>query len=351
MKIVFVLQSLRKGGAERVVSLLSQAFEREGHKVIIVLFRDIVEYEYGGRIISLKSPPASSKMVKLLRLKERVGKLKELFRKEKPDLIFSFVESSNFASILTGEKVVVSIRNNPLKKHEGWQRVLIKILYNRDNVLKVVAVSKQIEGILSKNFKLKKTVSIPNPIVFNLESEIKECLRKYTPFILAVGRLHPQKNFPMLIKAFSGSKASKEAKLLIAGEGGEREKLERLIKELKLEKRVILLGKVENIKDYYKQASMFVLSSDYEGFPNALAEALSFGIPSISTECPTGPDEMIESFENGILTPVGNELFMRYAIDRLYFDRELQEKFRANAPKSIFHLKVENIARRWLELV
>ena len=351
MKIVFVLQTLKRGGAERVVSVLSKIFEKEGHRVFIVLFRKLVEYDYGGEIVSIESPPASSKAVKILRLRERVKKLKEFFGKEKPDAIFSFVESSNFASVLTGERVIVSVRNNPLKKHEVWQRVLIKTLYKRENVLKVVAVSRKIEEILKKNFSLSNTVSIPNPVVFDFGNETKEYLGRYEPFVLAVGRLHPQKNFPMLIRAFKSSKTSKEAKLLIAGEGEERGKLERLIRELNLKEKVFLLGEVKNIADYYKQASMFVLSSDYEGFPNVLAEALSFGVPSVSTECPTGPDEMIKNFENGILTPVGNELFMRYAIDRLYFDTKLQKKFRYNAPESIAHLKAENIARRWLELV
>jgi len=351
MKIIFVLQSLRKGGAERVVSLLSQTLENDGHKVTIVLFRNMIEYEYGGETISIDSPPSSFKIVKVFRLKERVKKLREIFNKEKPDLIFSFVESSNFASILTGEKVVVSIRNNPLKKHTFWQRSLIKLLYKKNNVLKIVAVSNEIAEILKEKFGLDNVVSIPNPVIMDKKYEVREYLGEYHPFILAVGRLHPQKNFQMLIKAFMKTKASKEAKLLIVGEGDERESLEKLIISLNAKNKVFLIGKRDNIKDYYKQASLFVLSSNYEGFPNALAEALSFGVPSIATECPTGPKEMINNFENGILTPVGNAFFMKYAIDRLYFDETLKRKFRLNGRKSVENLKVEKIARRWLELV
>ncbi len=350
MKIVFVVQSLRKGGAERVVSTLSKEFEKMGHEVVIVLFRDIKEYDYGGRIVSLNSPPSSFKAVKAYRFARRIQCLKRVFDREKPDKIFSFVESSNFVTILTGYEAVVSIRNNPLKKHASWQREMIKLLYNRDNVKKVVAVSKEIEDILKEKFHIKRTTYLHNPVVFDENYQIKEDLSKYKPFLLSVGRLHPQKNFFMLINAFLNSLASVEMKLLILGEGKERESLETLIEKRDAKDKVFLMGRRDNIKDFYAQAEMFVLSSRYEGFPNALVEALSFSLPSIATNCPTGPKEIIENMQNAILIENENEKELTKAIDRLYFDEKLKNRFRENAKKSVLHLKAENIAKKWLNL-
>ncbi len=350
MKIAFVLQSLRKGGAERVVSILSKEFEKMGHEVIIILFRDIKNYDYGGRIVALNSPPSSFKVVKLYRFARRVQCLRRVFEREKPDKIFSFVESSNFVTVLSGYDAIVSVRNNPLRKHASWQKEMIKLLYNRDNVKKVVAVSKEIEDILKDKFNLKRVTHIHNPIVIDENYQIKEDLSKYSPFLLAVGRLHPQKNFYMLINAFLDSLSSMEMKLLIVGEGKERESLLDLIEKRDAKDRVFLMGNRDNIKDFYAQAEMFVLSSRYEGFPNVLAEALSFSIPSIATDCPTGPKEIIKNMENGILIENENEKELTKAIDKLYFDEKLKKRFKDNARKSIMHLKSENIAKKWLEL-
>ena len=258
------------------------------------------------------------------------------------------MESCNFASILTGEKVVVSIHNNPLKKHNWYERILIRYLYKFPNVLKVIAVSKGIEKILTNKFNLKNTKVIYNPINF---SDCKEKGKiKYKNYILAVGRLHYQKNYELLLKSFKNTKAIKYTKLLIAGEGPERKKLEALIDLLDLRGKVILLGQVSNIEDYYNNASMFVLSSRYEGFGNVIAEALSYSCACIATNCPTGPSEIIANEQNGLLVENENQDALTKAIDRLYFDEELKNKFRKNARKSIEHLKLENITKKWLSL-
>jgi len=349
-KIIFVAQSLRRGGAERVVSLLSQEFERMGNRVKIVLFSNDIEYEYGGEVINLNTPASSNYFIKLFRLFQRVHKLRKIFKNEKPDYIFSFMESCNFASILTGENVVVSIRNNPEKKHNWYQKLLIKILYNFKNVKKIVSVSKEIEKILNKDYSLNNTITILNPIIIDNNYKIKEDLSKYRPFVLGVGRLHKQKNFDLLIKAYSKTQVKKDAKLLIVGEGKERKSLELLINSLNLDDQVILVGQKGNIKDYYMQCDMYILSSRFEGFPNVLVEALSNNCACIATDCPTGPNEIIKNGKNGLLVENENEEELRKSIDKLYFDKELKNKFRQNAQKSIEHLKLELIAKEWLKL-
>jgi GalNAc-alpha-(1->4)-GalNAc-alpha-(1->3)-diNAcBac-PP-undecaprenol alpha-1,4-N-acetyl-D-galactosaminyltransferase len=350
LKILLVAQTLRKGGAERVVSLLSQEFEKQGHKVKIILFDKKIEYEYGGEIINLNTPASPNYIIKLIRLFQRIIKLKGIFKKEKPDLILSFMESCNFASILTGYEIVVSIRNNPEKKLNWYQKKLIKILYNFHNVKKVITVSRGIEKILNEKYHINNTLTIYNPVTIDKNYSIKEDLSKYQPYILGVGRLHKQKNFPLLIEAFSKTKAKDFLNLIIVGEGKERQNLEKLIEKLNLNDKVFLVDKKDNIKDYYLQAEIFVLSSKFEGFPNVLVEALSNGCACISTDCPTGPNEIIKDGENGILVKNENIVELAKAIDEVYFDKNLSKKLKNNAANSIKNLYLENVAKKWLEI-
>ena len=138
--------------------------------------------------------------------------------------------------------------------------------------------------------------------------------------------------------------------MLILGEGNERKNLESLIKTLKLENKVFLMGKRDNIEDYYRQCEFFILPSKYEGFPNVLVEALANGCACISTDCPTGPNEIIKNEVNGLLIENDNQKAMTKAIDRLFFDKKLKYMLKNNAKKSILHLKLENIAEEWLKI-
>lgn len=346
-KIIFVAQTLNRGGAERVVSLLSQEFERLEYEVKIVLFDNKVKYNHGGIILNIQTPSSSNYFIKLVRLFQRVSRLKKIFKNEKPDLIFSFMESCNFASILTGYEVVVSIRNNPNKKHNLYQKMLIKLLYKFKNVKKIVTVSKDIENILNIEYQLSNTTTILNPIVFDDNYIIQEDLSHYQPYIVSVGRLNVQKNFSMLIRAYYNAKVKDKVKLLIVGDGGERNILEKLIRKLNLQNKVFLVGQKENVKDYYIQSELYILSSRFEGFPNVLIEALSNGCACIATDCPTGPSEIIVNNVNGLLISNENSKEMSETIDKLYFDKELTNKFRQNAKSSISHLNIEKIVKQW----
>ncbi len=349
-KILFVAQTLNRGGAERVVSLLSQEFKILGYEVKIVLFNNKIQYEYAGDLLTIDTPPSPNYFIKFIRLFQRIFRLKKIFKHEKPDLILSFMESCNFASILTGDNVVVSIRNNPNKKHNWYQKQLIKFLYNFSNVKKVVSVSKEIEKILNKEYNIFNTITILNPIVMNTSYKIKETLNIYQPYMLSVGRLNKQKNFEMLIKAYAESQAKNKLKLLIVGEGSERNNLEVLIKHLELENNVYLVGQKENVKDYYLQSEIYVLSSSFEGFPNVLVEALSNSCICIATDCPTGPSEIIQHELNGILVENENQAELTKSIDRTYFDNKLKIELKNNAVKSIKHLQLNKIAQEWLSL-
>lgn len=349
MKIIFVVPNLSSGGVERVVSRFSIEFEKLGYEVKIIMLTNKVEYNYGGELIILNSQPSSSYIVKLFNLLSRTTQLKKIFRQEKSDFIYAFMESCTYSSILTGEDIIVSIQNNMESRLNKYQKKIMSFFYNFKNVKKVIAVSKGIEESLHKN-NILNTKRIYNPISFRNDFNTKEDLSKYQPYLLSAGRLDQIKNFEMLIKAYNNTKTKDETKLIIVGEGKERKNLEELIRELKLEDKVLLLGRKDNIDDYYYQSDMYILSSKSEGFPNVLMEALSNKCPVISTDCPTGPDEIIIHNKNGILVENENQDKMTKAIDDLYFDVDKKVLFRNNAIESISQLDGDKIAQQWLSI-
>jgi len=346
LKIAFVIYDLSNGGAERVVSLLSRELSKY-NKVKIILFCNNIEYEYSGEIIDLNIPSVNSRFGKILNIFKRVKKLKNIFDREKFDKIFSFMESANFITSLTGYNAVLSIRTNP-NRFSSITIKLIQCLYNKKNIMKVVTVSKEIEKIVN-NFSIKNTKTIYNPLDFRkIEYLQNEDINITYKYIVVVGRLNKVKNFNFLIKAYSNTKIKDKIKLVILGDGSEKDNLQKLILDLNLQRQVIIYGTVNNVYKFLSKAEIFILSSKFEGFPNALIEALACQIPCIATDCPTGPKEIIINEVNGLLVENENEKEMTKAIDRLYFDEELKNKLKNNAKKSIEYLKVELIAKEWL---
>jgi len=225
--------------------------------------------------------------------------------------------------------VIYSIHNvsKYLDDFPGYKHWLVKIstwlsLHWADGV---VAVSNSVAKDFSRKFyfPLEKIKVIYNPI---LTSEIVEMSKEplnhpwfnsKIPVILGIGRLNKQKDFPNLIKAFAIVHKEMEAKLVILGEGEERSYLENLISELHLNSEVELLGFKDNPYPYLKSASLFVLSSEFEGFPLVLVEALALGTPVISTDCPGGSSEILEGGKYGVLVPVGDPVALSKAIIKM----------------------------------
>ena len=181
---------------------------------------------------------------------------------------------------------------------------------------KIIAVS---EGVLEDLSSIslraaRKGRVICNPVV---DSEISQGAEepishpwieeKNVPVVLGVGRLAPQKNFDLLLRAFARMKKERDARLIILGDGSQRGQLESRIEALGIGNHVDLLGFVANPYPFMSGASLFTLSSDYEGFGTVLVEALACGSPVVSTGCPSGPREVLEDGKWGRLVPVGDE--------------------------------------------
>jgi glycosyltransferase involved in cell wall biosynthesis len=343
---MLIVPSLIRGGAERVVSVLSKEFSKY-YQVFVVIYHGPIEYEIGGNLINLETPTGSL-WKKIKNTFHRVMKLKKLIKDISPDYIVSFM--GNLQPILTLNPVIVSIHIDPDFTHLH-KAFLFRTVYKFPNVRKIITVSKGIEKKLNNNYNLKKTKTIYNPIDLKLISQ-KLLAQKPVDFdyILAVGRLCRQKGFDIFINAFAKSNLKNKIKLIILGEGKERNNLEKLIVKLNLKKQVLLYGKVDNPFIYMKHAIFFVLSSRFEGFGIVIIEALACETPVIATNCESGPSEIIENGKNGLLVPVEDVESLKMAMDKLFYDKELHVKLKTNARRSVKKYDIKNIAKDWIKL-
>ena len=360
MKILVVIPSLRGGGAERVVSLLSREWEKS-HEVTIALFdASGTAYDHRGRIVDLRSPAGAPDnpnafIRKIYNAGMRTARLARLIRCERPDRVISFMESANvpaiIASALTGRlpRLTISVRNDPAKFPFQY-RLPAPLLYRLP--ARVVAVSEGMRRGLASTCRLppERTSFVPNPVAVK---DAQDAARETAPplperYVLGVGRLAPQKGFERLLRAFH--RLDRPAlHLAILGEGTERANLLRLACELGLESRLHLLGFVADVETWYRHAACFVLSSGYEGWPNVLMEALANGCPVVSFDCNYGPSEILEDGKYGLLAPEGDVGALAEAMARVLDDDALRRDLAAKGPERARMFSPEKIAPRWLE--
>jgi len=358
-KIALVIYSLHEGGAEKVASELSLYFSQVGHHVTVIVFDDRHRvYAYGGRLINLNlpsveyAPPVFSLLSRGRLLLARAFRLWSLYRKQSFDLVISVMENAGFASTLANRDTIIANHCNPEENFSSAEWRLARHLFPRAQ--KVVAVSKQGLTLFEQHLKLENLRCIYNPvspqrIIADAQkpAEIPVLSQRY---IIAIGRFEPVKRFDRLLEAYARSNVSDDVDLVILGHGSLYETLQQQVSELGLNDKVILPGYVKNPFPYIKQALFTVLSSDHEGFPMVLIESLCLGKPVISTNCPTGPDEIIRDGENGLLVPVDNVGALSSAIEKLVVNEQVYQSLAANAVASVSHLNIEVIAEQWLSL-
>ena len=251
---------------------------------------------------------------------------------------------------LRGVPVIVSDRNDPEKEYASLKnRLLMKLLYRRAEGF-VFQTRRQKEYFTRKI--QEKSVVIYNPVAPKFATSAPDSGRD-GKMLISYGRLTPQKNHRLLLEAFA--EAAKERpglRLKLFGEGPLRGDLEKLASELGIADRTELPGVSDHIEKELAGAGIFVLSSDYEGMPNALIEAMVAGLPAVSTDCPCGgPAELIEDGKNGLLVPVGDAAAMSEAIGRLADDPELAGRLAANARRLIEKTDENIIISRWEEYI
>lgn len=350
-KIALVVYSLGMGGAEKVVSDLSFQFAKR-HDVTLILFDgESMYYPYAGELIDIQCPSKEGFVAKVFNFLDRAQQLRQIFQIRQFDTIISVMEHASFPAILASRKTIAANHCNPERNFSKFDWLFAKWLY--PHAKKVVAVSQDGVNIFRKHLGLQNLGCLYNPVNlkrirdFSQEHPAFEIEGKY---LVAAGRLSPEKDFSALINAYASSRLPETFRLVILGEGDERPALETQIKNLGLEQRVHLPGFMRNPYPYIANAHCLVLSSLHEGFPVILIEALGLGVPVISTDCETGPREIIQNERNGLLVPVHDEEALSDALECMCLDNALYQSCLQQAIPSVAALDIEKVAEQWLDL-
>lgn len=361
--IALYLPSLRGGGAERVMVNLANGFARQGFRIDLVLasaegpYLDEVSSDV--RIVDLQAKRVLSSLPGLARY----------LRENHPKAMLSTMAHANIVAVLAArlsgaapgvlalrEATFLGINSeNSRQLRDRLMPWLVRLFYPMAYALVANAEgsAKELRRILrNPNTPIHM---IPNPVDVRLitkraeEQSDSPLLSGVTgPLVLGIGRLTVPKDFKTLIKAFSlVQKRENMANLVILGEGEQRPALERAAKEAGVAGRVHLPGFVENPYNFLKQASVFVLSSRWEGLPNALIEALAVGTPVVSTDCPSGPAEILENGKYGRLVPVGDPEALAAAMEATLENPPDPALLRRRGED----FSVERIVERYLEVL
>ena len=327
-RILFYINAINGGGAERVIIQLAKHFSADGYECrLLTSFRD-EEFEYDIPD-EIRRDSIENKEIRDGRLKKNIRRIKELrnYCKEfEPAILVSFMAEPNFRAIIATRgiktKCLISVRNDPDREYSGFLRPVGKwILPFSDGC---VFQTELAQKWFSKRLQ-KKSKVILNEVSHDFFNIVRDDTSKD---IIAIGRLYEQKNYFMLIEAFSLIEDKTNENLMIYGDGYQRGEIEKYIVNKGLVNRVFLMGQTSDIISVLKKAKIYVLSSDYEGLPNALMEALAAGVPSISTDCPCGgPAMLIENGVSGYLCEVNNPRILSEKMLKLLLDDNLQRQF------------------------
>jgi glycosyltransferase involved in cell wall biosynthesis len=319
-KLSIYLPSLRGGGAERAMVTLANGFAARGHRVDLVLAKAegpyLVDVAAAVRVIDLKAGGVFKSLPGLVCY----------LRRKRPDAMLSAMSHANVIALIARRlarvptRLVVSERASLAGVRDHYKglghrliRGLMRLTYPSADAVTVVARAMADDVAVGLGVERSRIHAIYNPVVTPalVHAALETPGHSWfsdggPPVILSVGRLSAEKDFPTLIKAFATLCKQRPARLIILGEGEDRSLLEKQVQELGLEADVALPGFAANPYAYMRQAGLFVLSSRFEGLPGVLIQAMACGTPVVSTNCPTGPDEILENGRWGRLVPVGD---------------------------------------------
>ena len=354
MKIAFFIEHISNGGAERVITNLANSFAKHNHEVIMITtIRRLGEYSLSENVRRFTTEGNAYHTSKLIGPFRRLYRLRSILKKEKPQYLVSFLNSALYHGVLTTRglktKSIISVRNDP---NFDYQTILQKILAKTILPLSEGAVfqTEDAKAWFPKQLQDKSTI-IFNPISSSFYNT------NYIPMdklIVAVGRLSEQKDYFFLIKGFKVfADAHKDWKLHIYGDGELKEQLSGEIKRVGLADKIILKGRTDNVANAISSATIYVMTSQFEGSPNALMEAMAVGVPCISSNCPCGgPKMLINNGNNGFLYEVGNIDEFLDRLNVLAENSELRIKFSKpakNRAKDFTEEKVFNLWHKYLK--
>lgn len=357
-RIAFIIHSLGPGGAERVVSELANNLSNEYDTTIITLVGGTPFYKLNPNIrlihCSKEMKRSSNMFQSTYNGFGRVATIIKNLKKYNIELAISFMTTANiyaiWASKITSIPCIISERaNHEINILPKSLQKIRNFSYKFCNYLVV-----QTEG----NKKFYHNI-LPNKKILVIQNPVGESLRtlrnlsndsKKKNTILNVGSFKPGKGQELLIKAFS-SIPHDDWQIIFAGEGPCKNTNLALVQNLNLVDKIQFVGNKTNIDEYYNSATIFVFTSEHEGFPNALLEALYFGVPCISTNCPYGPSDLITDGENGFLIPVGNQKMLEKRLIELMSNVDLRNQFTKKALSSTVKFEMELIANNWKKYI
>lgn len=369
-KILFVIPNLGKGGAERVCANILYKLDRNKFDLCCIFYDKNHVYDIPEDVKSytLDLSGAQNFLKKIEMSLYRIIKISQIIKKENPELILSFMNTVNLSTIiskvLSGSKakIIISERNTPSIQQKAFlgftTKLLMRIIYRKADT--IIAVSNGVKKDLMKNFGIKedKISVIHNPVDIDKiqklsQEEITECewFNEDIPIIINVASLTEKKGQKYLLKAFRIIREKLNCRLVILGEGPKENELKELAKNLGILSDVKFLGFQKNPFKFITKSAVFVLPSIFEGFPNVLIEAMACCVPVISTDCPSGPNEVIEDGINGFLVPVKDEKIMAKKIIHLIVDDSLRKKFILNGLNTVQKFSVDKIIKLYQEVL
>lgn len=348
MRIVFFIGSMRRGGAERVISILANDYCKQGWEVdVVLLLNNAVEYSLDSRIHIVDLSPNKGGYVQ--NALPWLAGIRRYLKENRSDRVVSFVGRIN-ALVLTAAMglklpIVVSERNDP--KHDNRGAVMLWYCNKIYRFARKVVFQNHYEMSCFDKSLEKKSCIIPNPVEVSAI-----CEENTDAVVVTAGRLMKQKNQAMLIRAMAQvHQVYPHVKCRIYGEGDLRESLQTQINDLGLQDVVTLEGNVKDIHERMARCGMFVLTSNYEGLSNALIEAMMVGLPCITTDYP-GARELITDGENGLVVPLDDDAALTTGILRFLESKDNFAKIIAqNGQAHSAKFRAETVLRQWHSVI
>lgn len=344
--VSFVIPKISGGGAERVVTVLSSALADMGYDTHVIIHRHSkMEYPISNNVKLIYLDDESRGMGHFAGLIHRLKVVRKYIKDNKIDIIIPFLDScvvhTFIASRGTKCTFITTLRNNPYERSKQEKRKCDFVAFFAD----ANYVQNQIQkDYFSKRIQ-KKTFIVPNPVNNTFFEKGKTYSGKIEKLV-AIGRLNSQKNYPRLLNAMKiVLEKHPDVSLSIYGEGDLFQELNDKISEMNLDKNVVLCGRSNDITQVLDSHDLFIMSSDYEGMPNSLMESMSYGMPCISVDCPTGPSELIGDCVRGGLVEMDDGTMLAAKINEAIENpAEYEKKGSLARDYMISHFTSENIS-------
>ncbi len=350
-KVCLVIPSLKAGGMERVMSELSNFFSTQNNiQVHLVLLSNDAKFYKISKNVKIYEPKFKfNNNYRIFYTLKTIAYLRHTIKMVNPVTILSFGEMYNsfvlLSTLFLNIQTYVSDRSKPDKRWGKTHESLRKLLYPK--AAGIISQTQYSKRFISQETGHHNIRVIPNPIKPFLKDEtIKENI------ILNVGRLILSKRVDLLIQLFSEiNKVNSSWKLWLVGDGPEKCKLKQLVEDLKLDSHIKLWGNQKEINKFYSQAKIFAFTSESEGFPNAILESMSAGLPVIAFDCIAGPSDLIRNDVNGYLIPLGASELYKQKLLKLMNNTDIRVTFGANATRISRKYDITIIGNEYLNFI